>query len=209
MTCASCSVPACTGSPCLGTPATNGNPRLVLPGAPGSGVGPLPRPSASLVEVFGPTVDLLRQLYTDFGLRPYRIFSVVVRWSGLEPGRGTPRVISELELLPTPRLIDTSGVQGVVRSGGLVERGSVRLDQISPRYTEDQVRALFFLEPLPATDQGWIEARIDARDGVTERRRFIVSGIPFRDADGFQWRANLLRQDEDRSRAGVPANVHR
>lgn len=181
--------------------------RLFLPGQPGDGSGahPDPDPCVSLVESLGETVDSLRQLYTDFGLRPYRVFSVVYEWSGGDVGRGLPRVISEQEMLPTPRVIETSGVSGELRSAGLVERGTVRLEQVSPRYTEDQVRLLFFQYPLPPGKQGFIEMRIDSRDGSTERRRFIVRGIPFRDAQGFQWRVTLLRQDEDRTRSGLPA----
>lgn len=197
---------SCGGS---GTPSgcSSCGSRLFLPGQPGddSGARPLADPCLSLVESLGETVDSLRQLYTDFGLRPYRVHSVVYEWSGGDVGRGLPRVISDEELLPTPRVVDTSGVAGELRSAGLVERGSVRLEQISPRYTEDQVRVLFFALPLPPGRQGFIEVRIDARDGSTERRRFIVRGIPFRDADGFQWRATLLRQDEDRTRSGLPA----
>lgn len=181
--------------------------RLFLPGQPGddSGAAPLADPCLSLVESLGETVDNLRQLYTDFGLRPYRAHSVVYEWSGGEVGRGTPRVISEQELLPTPRLTETSGIQGELRTGGLVERGSARLTEVSPRYTEDQVRVLFHQLPLGPARQGFIELRVDGRDGSSERRRFVVRGVPFRDAEGFQWRVNLLRQDEDRLRNGMPA----
>lgn len=180
--------------------------RLFLPGQPGddSGAAPLTDPCVSLAESLGETVDNIRQLYTDFGLRPYRVHSVVYEWSGGEVGRGTARVISEQELLPTPRLTETSAVQGEQRTGGLVERGSVRLVQVSPRYTEDQVRVLFHQLPLGQARQGFIELRVDARDGSSERRRFIVRGIPFRDAEGFQWRVNMIRQDEDRLRTGAP-----
>lgn len=180
--------------------------RVFLPGQPGdrSGAGPLSDPCFSLVESLGETVDSLRQLYTDFGLRPYRLFSVVYEWSGGDVGRGTPRVISDEELLPTPKVRETSGVAGEVRSGGLVERGSIRLEQVSPRYTEDQIRVLFHQLPLGPSRQGFLEMRVDRRDGCTERRRFIVRGIPFRHAEGSEWRVTLLRQDEDRLRNGTP-----
>lgn len=183
-----------------------GNPRLTLPGEPGDPAGdrPLANPSASLVDSLGVVVDNLRQLYTDFGLRPYRVHSVVYRWTGGEVGRGVAEVVSDRELLPTPNLRETSGVAGELRSAGLVERGSVRLEEISPRYTEDEVRVLFHSYPLPPGCQGFVEVRVDARDGSTQRRRFIVRGIPYRDAGGFEWRATLLRQDEDRERNGAP-----
>ena len=183
------------------------NPRLFLPGQPGdtSGARPACAPSRSLAEQLGPTVDSLRQLYTDFGLRPYRVFSVVYEWSGGDVGRGTARVLSEAELLPTPSLKETSGVLSEERSAGLVERGSTRLEQVSPRYTEDEVKQLFHRLPLQPGQQGFVEVRVDARDGQTERRRFIVRGMPYRDAGAFQWKVSLMRQDEDRSRLGLPA----
>lgn len=190
-----------------GPPYRVDNPRSPdVPGEPGdrAHTHPLARPSCSLVESLGDTVDSIRQLYTDFGLRPYRVHSVVYRWTGGSVGRGVPEVISDREILPTPYLRETSGVAGELRTAGLVERGIVRLEQISPRYTEDEVRGLFHVTPLPGDQQGFIEVRIDARDGSTERRRFIVRGIPYRDAGGFQWRAGLLRQDEDRTRSGAP-----
>lgn len=185
-----------------------GNPRLFLPGQPGdtSGARPACDPPRSLAEQLGPTVDSLRQLYTDVGLRPYRVVSVVYGWSGGDVGRGTATVISERELLPTPLVKETSAVLGEQRSGGLVERGSTRLEQVSPRYTEDEVKQLFHCLPLKQGQQGFIEVRVDARDGLTERRRFIVRGMPYRDAGAFQWKVSLLRQDEDRSRLGLPAS---
>lgn len=200
MSCGGCAVPSCSGSPCLG------NPRLVEPGEPGdtSGARPLANPSCSLVESLGVVADSLRQIFTDVGLRPYRVHSVVYRWSGGEVGRGTATVVSDREFLPTPKLNDTAGIAGELRSSGLVERGTVRLEQISPRYTEDEVRLLLHDYPLPRGDQGFIEVRVDARDGSTERRRFIVRGVPYRDAQRFEWRAALLRQDADRARSGAP-----
>lgn len=201
--CGSTQAPTSAGT----CPACGQNPRLFLPGQPGdaSGARPACDPSRSLVEQLGPAIDSLRQLYSDFGLRPYRVFSVVYEWTGGDVGRGTPRVISESELLPTPIVRDTAGVLGEQRSAGLVERGTVRIEQVSPRYTEDEVRTLFHQLPLKPGQQGFIELRIDARDGNTERRRFVVRGVPYRDAGAFQWKVTLLRQDEDRSRAGLPA----
>lgn len=189
-----CALPTC--STC--------NPRLQQPNSPGARLYPNANPSCSMVESLGGIVDAARQIATDLGARPYRIFSVVCEWSGGDVGRGVPRIVSEIELLPTPKLNETSGIQGSPRSGGLAERGSVRLTEISPRYTEDQVRGLFHCDAPRRGQEVWIEARVDARDGSTERRRFTVSGVPYRDADRFQWVAVLLRQDQDRTRAGEP-----
>lgn len=184
---------------------TCGNPRLQTSNSPGAPEHPACDPSATLVEQLGSVADDLRQLNTDFGLRPYRVFSVRVRWTGGEVGRGECVVISEREFLPTPRLDETGGVAGTPRSGGIAERGSVKLREISPRYTEDEVRGLLCCSlTLAPGVEGWVEVMMDARDGLSRRRRFVVSGIPFRNAGRFEWTATLLRQDQDRSRSGVP-----
>jgi hypothetical protein len=165
-------------------------------------VHPNPRPQQSLVEELGGTVDELRQLKTDFGLRPYRVFSVIERWSGGESGRGEVVVESEVELLPTPKVVDIKPVRGVATPAGLDEKGGIRLKEISPRYTEDDIRALFHVQPLGKDQDGFLEVRVDERDGSTMRRRFTIKGTPFRDAEKFEWSAYLTTQNADRSRAG-------
>lgn len=177
------------------------NPRLMQPGRDPA-LHPNRAPGRSLVESLGGVVDSLRQLATDFGLRPYRIFSVVVKWTGGSSGRGDAVVVSERELLPTPKLVDTASLEGEATPGGYLNRGSVRLVQVSPRYTEDDARALFHVQPLPTDMDGFIEMRIDARDGSTERRRFTVKSVPFRNAGRFEWVVPLTSQQGDRSRSG-------
>jgi NAD(P)H-flavin reductase len=56
--------------------------------------------------------------------------------------------------------------------------------------------------------QGFVEVRVDERDGITQRRRFTVASPPARDAGRFEWTVEIEKQDEDRSRAGaVPSGV--
>lgn len=182
------------------------NPRPVQPNT-NPRLHPNRLPQRSLVESLGTTVDDLRQLYTDFGLRPYRVFSVVVHWTGGRIGYGTEMRESELEILPTPKL-NMSGVTADMKSAGFTENGRIRVTQISPNYTEDDIDALFFLQPLPPGHQGFWEVRIDQRDGQTLVRRFMVYGAPWRMAGNFEWRGNFIRQDEPFSRTGSPQDLH-
>lgn len=163
-------------------------------------------PARSLVEQLGSVADDLRQLNTDFGLRPYRMFSVLYRWTGGEIGRGEPEVASTEEFLPTPNVV-MGGVRKEPREGGTVERGDVRVTQLSPRYTEDQIRTLFHCRPLAVGFEGFLEIAVDERDGSTPRRRYVVVGVPSRDAGAFQWTASLVRQDAARLRDGEPNPV--
>jgi len=189
--------PASTTDPVL--PAEN--PRVITPNDD-SRIGPSPRPEESLANCLGAVADDLRQLYTDFGLRPYRLFSIVTAWSGGEHGRGEERLVSETELLPTPR-VSLASLRGSLSDGGLRERGNLRVDQISPRYTEEDIYAIFHLHPLPPQFTGWLEVREDARDGAyPPRRRFTVAGVPARSADQFWWEVDLVQQDPARNRLG-------
>lgn len=162
---------------------------------------PHPNPSQSLAHQLGPVVDSLRQLYTDFGLRPYRVFSIVVRWTGGASGRGDAVLESEQELLPTPELASLS-VRSEAASSGRKQSGTATLRGVSPRYTEDEVRTMFHRYPLPLDRDGFIEMRVDDRDGLTARRRFVVREVPERDAEAFDWRVMLHSQEADRSAEG-------
>lgn len=159
----------------------------------------------TLAEELGEVADDLRQLYTDEGLRPYRVFVVVVTWSGGEPDRGEARVESEREFLPTP-LLDLRPLRKRNRSGGTVERGQCRLTQVSPTMTEDEIQGLFHVK---RGSQVFVEVRHDERDGNAKRRRFWVDGAPWRDAEGFQWVVPLAAQQGARSRSGAPKVTRR
>ena len=179
------------------------NPRFPTPNDDGR-LRPNPAPGLSLVEDMGGLVDDLRQMYTDFGLRPYRVFAVTYRWSGGAIGHGEACVEKTVEFLPTPEL-SVGSVRTEARTAGTVERGAIRLRGVSPRYTEDEIRNLAGC--AGCTDVGcqvFIEVVMDARDSTTKRRRFTVRGVPDRRADNFDWEVSLDRQDNDRQRDGSP-----
>lgn len=192
-------------------PKPRGNPRAQPPDRDPS-LHANRRPGSSLVESLGDIVDEARQLNTDFGLRPYRVFSIVVEWSGGEVGKGAPTVIRETEFLPTPlvQMGSSRGIGGVdtrMTEGGLSERGMVVMTEVSPRLTEDDIQALFHLQPVPQNLDAFIEIRMDARDGATTRRRFAVQGVPDRRADKFDWRVKLRRQNQNEHRNTSVDNV--
>jgi hypothetical protein len=162
---------------------------------------PNARPERSLAEDLAGIVDEARQMVTDFGMRPYRVFSVVVRWSGGARHRGTPEVVSTEEFLPTPSI--DGRLSRELREAGAVERGVVRLTGLSSRYTEDDIDRLCRRIGRDG-DEHYIEVVMDERDGVSERRRYVVSAVPFRRPESFDWEAQLTRQDEGRTRQGTP-----
>ncbi len=176
------------------------NPRPITPNRDGK-LGPT-CPLGTLTEQMGPVVDEIRQLYTDFGQRPYRVFSVRYRWTGGADGLGRPELVEEVEFLPTPR-VDGDTLRTEMKAAGEDEAGYVTLSEISPRYTEDEVRSMTFCGTMPDGNLAFIEVRMDARDGSAPvRRRLTVADVPWRDAENFQWSASAYIQEEARGRDG-------
>lgn len=173
------------------------NPRVTTPNTDPR-LGPNPNPARSTVEQLNQTVDELRQLYTDIGARPYRVFSIVYQWTGGATGKGEPEVLSQLEFLPTPMV--TINTRNEAKAGGIMTEGSARLTEVSARYSEADIKALFPLELAPG-QQSFIEVRLDARDGERPYlRRFTVVDSPELRPLSFDWRIRLQSQDSERDR---------
>ena len=157
------------------------------------------RANRSLVESLGDVTDDIRQLYTDFGLRPYTVHVVRQRWTGGQIGRGEVQVVFDQPLLPSPEVVGIASIERTSTNAGRINRGDVTLYKVSPRYTEDQITRYFSTE-LRDDEEGFIEIRIDNRDGQTERKRYVVVGTPERRPGRFEWVVRLRKQDRNRSR---------
>jgi hypothetical protein len=181
-------------------PSKRSNPRPSVPNTDGA-LGLLTRPQCSLVEQMAGTVDEMRQMLVDFGLRYYQVFSIVVRWSGGARHRGDAAVVAETPFLPVPKVDNIERVDRELRPAGSVKRGEIRLSQISPRYTADDILLLFPRE-LRDDEEHYIEVRGDQRDGATVRDRYVMAGKPERGPWG--WSVRLTKADENRMRDGSP-----
>ncbi len=162
----------------------------------------------SLGDELSEVVDDARQIVADLGLRPYRIFSVLESWSGGSRGRGVVTVVKELEFTPPP-VVNYSPLRRNLGSAGVVERGDVLLEKISPRFTEEEIRS-FFPSNLVRGQVVYIEARWDGRNsGEPHRRRFTVASVPFLEIPRrFQWVVKLRPQDDPRQSSGKPSADH-
>jgi hypothetical protein len=159
-----------------------------------------PRAPLTVVERLAPVADRLRTVRDRIGLTPWRTWVVGYRWSGGARGRGEPILFKEVELLPRPVLVSAAGMRVTPTSGGVVANGIVRLVEISPRYTEDDLDLL--LQPTPTDVEVFVEMRLDGRDGATpERYAFRPAGKPSRDAGKLQWTVDL-RACDARTREG-------
>lgn len=153
-----------------------------------------------------PCVDQIRDLYTQFGLRPYTVKWVFTRWSGGDRDYGVEEVISEEYILPTPKITEMFFLDKINQAVGNVEDGQIKLTQISARFDEDKlVGRNADGEPIPHDHNFYYEIEYTGRDGNAPiKRRFIVSGVPELKPGKFGWTVNLRRAQEDRVRDGTP-----
>lgn len=168
---------------------------------------PLSRDEAmsSLVEELGETVDSIRQIATDLGARPYRVFLITTEWTGEEIGEGIERVASEVEILPTPKVSPITALSKSLTQAGLIEQGELRVTGISTSFKEWELRGVQQDgKDLPDNRQFFYEMRMDARSPTAEtlRRRFALSKVPFYDAERVQWVVELKKAAEDRMSTG-------
>ncbi len=153
-----------------------------------------------------PTVDKLRQLSTTFGCRPYRVFLVHVLWSGGRVGSGTPSEIGRREILPTPYVIDLSSTTELLSPFGRTEDGSAIVDQISEKFSEDDLMGGTpdLADPAsPYTGRPGAEFFWEVRESrdtspAPVARHYVPAGAPTRKPP-MGWRITLTKRDADRA----------
>jgi hypothetical protein len=155
-----------------------------------------------------PVADNLRDLFTTFGMRPYRVKVIRVQWSDGSRGQGTPIVVSEQHLLPTPKMTGLDGLQEILNPVGLDEVGQIQVSQISGRYTEENLRGVDD-DGTEIADNEEVFYEIEfislpVTGSPTFRRRFQLRSAPQYFAGKFQWIVYLERTREDRRRNGDP-----
>lgn len=161
----------------------------------------------SLARLLVKPADALRNLLTVFGIRPYVVRWVRVRWTGGARGFGEMAVIGEPEaILPTPLILSLDGISRIVSPVGTDEQGGVLLTEVSGCYTEERLLGFGNAgEEIPADENFFYEVEFLRPDGVQgELRRFSVSGVPEYVPDQFGWRMRLERAQFDRTRSGAP-----
>jgi len=151
-------------------------------------------------------LDELRQIAADFGARPYRVFLVRTLWKGGKRGRGPEQVISETEILPTPKVETMMSVQLQMLDVGVDEQGGMTVSEISPRYTENQLLGRNE-DGTEIADNETFSWEISMHRGDSDdqkRRRYNVKGVPSYEPTGLQWKVSLVRSGSDRQTGGNP-----
>lgn len=154
-----------------------------------------PQSPQTFLERWAPRVACIRgRVHGRMGTRPYRVFVVVVGWSGGEPGRGQREELRRTELGcglgcqggVTPPVVLLSGAWS--RSmHGLVEQGQAVLEELDPRYTEAELVAY---GRCADDEQTFVEITQDGRDGDTADRpvrRYLIDGPPQRTTKPYGW----------------------
>ncbi len=178
-------------------------------------VRPLPdlRVGKTLAQRLIPTVDKIRQLNTSFGLRPYRVWLVHLRWTGPARGMGVAEVVSRREILPTPRVEDMGSTARELAAVGLTEEGSLRLTEVSATLSEDDLlgRTPDIRRPdLPRTGiqayEFYYEVQHQRRpDEPAVRRIYVPDAAADLKPGRFGWTVHLKRRQGDPARVdGVP-----
>ncbi len=140
-------------------------------------------------------------------MRPYEVHIIRTRWTGGDRGIGEEFTISDLTILPTPRLVDMTTLAEIVQPVGLDEIGAVTLDEISGRFNEDQLRSFHDDGTPPNPDENVMyEVVFPLPDGHSDnapRRRFFPVSAPHYTAGKFEWVIRLERTRPDRPRGDV------
>jgi hypothetical protein len=158
-------------------------------------------------------VDRVRQVATDLGARPLRVFLLWTTWTGERRGEGEERVLEEVEILPTPVVSDPTAIARNPYAAGTLPVGTVSVTEISSgQYSEDVLRGWRRpsgekLDQLKG-DFCWV-VREDGRTAgrEPERRRFRVFGDVYLDAEGVQFKVMLERSSPDPRRDGRPGGT--
>jgi hypothetical protein len=160
--------------------------------------------AAGLIHV----ADQARQIAVCLGTRPYRVTLVWVRWSGGRRGVGVEEIAREETILPTPLVRWFDGpLERDLWEVGATEVGTVQVQQISGRYSEDFLVGRDDAGLLGDDIDFFWEVQFLPPGGVPgaapmKRRRFVVKTIPAYRAEDIEWRVALVRHTGDRTRDG-------
>ncbi len=160
----------------------------------------------TLVDALAPTIDCVRDLYTELGLRSYQVSLVWTRWTGGERGRGNEYIVEVLPLLPTPKLSELTGLEQELKEIGLNEQGNLTVSELSLRFTEDLLMGrggpLPPGQPIPPDVNFFWEVYLPEKRGSGIRRRFFPASAPSRNGGEFEWSITLKEQEGQRLRNG-------
>lgn len=162
---------------------------------------------STLARELIPVIDCARDLFTSLGVRSYQVMLVKTQWSGGERGRGQESVVWEQMLLPTPKVAELTSIRRDLEALGTIEAGTLRVSEISARYSEDLLTGLGEDgSKLPKDMQFYWEVNFISPGTPSIRRRFIPKAAPSLNLAKIQWVVDLVKVSDDRLRISGAAN---
>lgn len=143
-----------------------------------------------LVDDLVATVDELRALPNELGIRQFRLYTVVRTWSGDEPGAGDFSE-AETEIVPRP-LVEAFRRTDRLEPCGLDEADVVKVSEVSLSYTEDEIAGAGL-----ERNQQWLVRVKDGYGQGARTRDFVLEGSPWPDRlKTIGWTFNLRRASD-------------
>lgn len=165
----------------------------------------------TLAARFAPLADRMRQLNTNMGVRPYRVWLVWTKFGGDERGAGTERVVRRKEILPTPKVVELD-VTFASYAAGTAGDGDLKLEEVSAQFRYDELRGT----PCPTGDEETVEQPYDfyyevqlddRQEGPghpNQRNRYRLKGQPWLRPGMVMWSLILENASADAQRDGTP-----
>lgn len=123
-------------------------------------------------------IDGLRgELHPQFGVRPYRVYTVRRSWSGEMLGEGDA-IDTVRELTPQPRVLVWDGFRWTASPIGTEEEGRVRVTEVSLSYRHDELVG----DDLQPNEE-WLIRISEAMGQGQPDRYFVHDGPPFPDRE--------------------------
>lgn len=143
----------------------------------------------SVVDDLLPTIDEIRQIADDLGIRQYKVSTVRRTWTGEERGEGIPST-ALTELTPAPRVEYKSGLKYVLNPEGRNEEGYLKITELSlANYQEDDLTG----GDLARNEEFFWQLEDNHGQGV-RKRYYLLSAPPVVDReDTIGWVIYLRR----------------
>lgn len=145
--------------------------------------------------------DLRDDLHTDFGVRAFRVYTVLRSWDGGFVGDGAYTEV-ETEITPQPRVLPYAerGLSYSLEPCGIDEAGFVIIKEISLSYTHEELTGKTVTGGIegdtPAPSE-WVIRIREAHGQNQPFRDFKIDGAPFPDREkDIGWVMRLLKSEE-------------
>jgi hypothetical protein len=153
----------------------------------------------SLVDVID---DLRGSLHPQFGVRPFRVYTVLRQWTGGMVGAGD-FIDTIVELTPQPRVHQWDGYKWVLLAAGTHEDGKIRLTEVSLRYTYSEIAPsdMQFDSEKFLRNRQFFYVLADAYGQQSKSRYLRVSKPPFPDREkDIGWVVDLMDMNIERGK---------